>query len=74
MTGNMGLGFGPNPMRFPLNSSLGHLANLANVMSYTLHGFFELPYKLISFIISLSLLVQTNAKPKLIKQLISEFF
>jgi hypothetical protein len=49
--------------------SLEHLANLANVMSYTLHGFFEVPYyKPISFTISLSLIVQTNAKPKLIKQ------
>ncbi len=37
-------------------------------MSHTLHWFFEVRYKLISFTVSLAHVVQTNAKPKLIEQ------
>ncbi len=34
-----GLGLGGKPHKIPLDTGLGHLANLANVMFYTLHGF-----------------------------------
>ncbi len=32
-------GLGGKPHKIPLDRGLGHLANLANIMSYTLHGF-----------------------------------
>jgi hypothetical protein len=39
MAGNVGLGFGANPIRFPWRAALDILQTFANVMSYTLHGF-----------------------------------
>jgi hypothetical protein len=33
------LGLGAKPHKIPFDKGLGHLANLANVMFYTSHGF-----------------------------------